>query len=54
MKAQIHFRDALEWIAKAPPLLELESSSLSSGVVLPFPLERVRHGRKGLAEGKGR
>jgi hypothetical protein len=44
MKPQIHFRDALEWMAKAPPLAELESSS---------SCERVRQGRKGLAGGKG-
>jgi hypothetical protein len=53
MKPQIHFRDALEWMAKAPPLAELESSSSCGGVVLRFPIERVRQGRKGLAGGKG-
>lgn len=50
MKAQIHFRDALAWMAKAPPMPAFNEVE-TRGVVIPFPLERVRQHRMGLAGG---
>jgi hypothetical protein len=56
MKAQIHFRDAMAWIAKAPPLgalsFEPDALAVTETMVLRFPTERVRHGQQvGLAGG---
>lgn len=53
MKPQTHFRDALVWMAKAPPMLSNVDNSACGGVVLRFPIERIRQGRKGLAGEKG-
>jgi hypothetical protein len=51
MRAHKHFRDASAWIAKAPPMIDRGGQPLSGGVVLRFPIERVRRGHKGLAGG---
>lgn len=52
MRLAKHFPDALEWIAKAPPLVtQHQLVNPIRGVVLMFPTERTRHGRIGLAEG---
>jgi hypothetical protein len=52
VKPQAHFRDASAWMAKAPPMLKRQQdSSACGGVVLRFPIERIRQGRKGLAGG---
>lgn len=51
MRLAKHFPDALEWIAKAPPLVtHTQPAKPIGGVVLIFPTERVRRGRLGLAE----
>ena len=54
MRTHKHFRDALAWIAKAPPIVRAGSHTLADAVVLRFPVERVRQGQhSGLAEGCG-
>ena len=49
MKAQIHFRDALTWIAKAPPLSLVREMRVldprDNAVVIRFPGERI--GKRG-------
>ena len=52
MKAHMHFQDAAYWIAKAPPFPFIgDMEATKDSVVIRFPLERVRQGRKGLAGG---
>lgn len=52
MRLAKHFPDALEWIAKAPPLVtQPQPAKPIGGVVLMFPTERMLRGRLGLAEG---
>lgn len=49
MKAQIHFRDALAWIAKAPPISLIPEMRVfeprNEAVVIRFPVERI--GKRG-------
>lgn len=47
MKAEQHFREAAYWIAKAPPFPdECDAQPVEQAVVIRFPVERVRQGRK--------
>lgn len=47
MSVHKHFRDAAHWIAKAPPFPSAgEVTPVVAGVVLRFPIERARQGRR--------
>lgn len=51
MKAQFHFKDALAWMTKAPPMPSKRAPLVPAGVVVAFPSERIVRRPEGIGGG---